>query len=225
MNSQNNSSPQDLPSLSSSSLLDRVQQMRPDAWARMVDVFSPIVYRWARKSGLNGDDSADVVQDVFIAVARNIGTFQRQKQSASFRSWLATITRNRVKDCFRKRQRDPGGFGGTEALRQFQNVPDEYSMSDDELEQSISLATLDRRLPIRVLEIVKSECDPKTWQAFWQTTVMHDSAPMLRTDWECPWEMSIRQNQEYLQDCVDGLKSCLKYRLKRAMKTWRNCLS
>ncbi len=177
MNSQNHSPQEELPSLSTS-LLDRVQEMRPDAWARMVNVFSPIVYRWARKAGLNGEDSADVVQDVFIAVARNIGTFERQKQSASFRSWLATITRNRVKDYFKKRLNHRGGIGGTEALQQFQNVPDPetYSMSEQELEKSISLATLDQRLPIRVLEIVKSDCDPKTWQAFWLTTVMHDSA-------------------------------------------------
>jgi RNA polymerase sigma-70 factor (ECF subfamily) len=166
-------------------------------------VFGPIVYRWARQAGLSGADSADVVQDVFIAVARNIPNFQRQKTTASFRSWLATITRNRVRDCFRKQQLAPGGFGGTEALRQFQNVvdpnqadflhesrqlldvgddaaPDSVSADpvsvDDSLEQSISLASLDRRLPARVLEIVKAECDPRTWEAFWLTTVKGDAA-------------------------------------------------
>lgn len=186
MNFQNHATPGDeLPSLSTS-LLVRIQQMRPDAWARLVDVFSPIVYRWARKAGLNGADSADVVQDVFIAVARNIGKFERQKQSASFRSWLATITRNRVKDCFKKRQHHPGGQGGTEALDQFHNVPDQYSMSDQELENSISLAALDRRLPIRMLEIVRSECDPKTWQAFWLTTVENVSAADVAERLEMP---------------------------------------
>ncbi len=160
--------------------------MRPDAWARLVDVFSPIVYQWARRAGLNGADSADVVQDVFIAVARKIGKFERQKQSASFRSWLATITRNRVKDCYKKQQRHPGGFGGTEALERFRNMPDQYSMSDQELENSISLATLDQRLPKRMLEIVKSECDTKTWQAFWLTTVKHDSAADVAERLEMP---------------------------------------
>lgn len=176
MNSRGYQHQGELPSLSSS-LFDRIQQMQPDAWARMVDVFSPIVYRWARTSGLSGADSADVVQDVFIAVARNIATFERQQEKASFRSWLATITRNRVKDYFRKQRRQPAGFGGTEALQQFQHMADATnSVSEDDLENSISLASLDQRLPGRVLEIVKSECDPKTWQAFWLTTVMGDSA-------------------------------------------------
>lgn len=167
----------ELPSLSSS-LLQRVQQMQPDAWAKLVDVFSPIVYHWARRAGLNGADSADVVQDVFVAVARNIGSFERQKEKASFRSWLATITRNRVKDSFRLKQKHPGGYGGTTALNQFQNLEDARAAGDldKELESSISVASLDRRMPARVLEIIKSECDPKTWQAFWLTTVMGDSA-------------------------------------------------
>lgn len=169
--------PSELPSISSS-LLQRVQAMQPDAWARMVDVFSPIVYRWARKSGLSGADSADVVQDVFIALARNIGGFVKKKETASFRSWLATITRNRVRDSFRQKSNLQDGVGGTEAWMQLQNVEDVKSAYPDpvDLEHSISLASLDKRLPRRILEIVRGESDPKTWQAFWLTAVMGDAA-------------------------------------------------
>lgn len=203
MTSLNPSSSNELPSLSSS-LLDQVRQMQPDAWARLVNVFSPIVYRWSRQAGLSGADSADVVQDVFIAVAKKINTFERQKETGSFRSWLATITRNRVRDSFRKRHQHPPGQGGTEALEQFHGVPDPNSVDaarhndssikmktsggseSDNLEHSISLDNLDRRLPIRVLEIVKSECDPRTWQAFWLTTVQGDAASDVAARIEMP---------------------------------------
>ncbi len=183
----------ELPSLSSS-LLMRVQQMQPDAWARLVEVFSPIVYRWSRQAGLSGADSADVVQDVFIAVARNVPKFERQKEKASFRSWLATITRNRVRDCFRRRLRHPEGFGGTEALQRFQEHPDPHAGTtssaaasgkslpqtidalEEQLEHSISLDDLNGRLPKQILEVVKNDSDPKTWRAFWLTTVKGDAA-------------------------------------------------
>lgn len=165
----------ELPSLSSSLLL-RVQTMQPDAWARLVEVFSPIVYRWARQAGLSSSDSTDVVQDVFIAVARNIPSFERQKQKASFRSWLATITRNRVRDSFRKKQKHPDAFGGTEGLERLNKVQSPTEPSDHDLEQSISLASLDRRLPTRVLELVKANCGQQTWNAFWETVVKGDSA-------------------------------------------------
>ena len=172
--------PNELPSLSSS-LLMRVQAMQPEAWARLVEVFSPIVYRWARQSGLSASDSADVVQDVFVAVAKNVSSFERQKQKASFRSWLATITRNRVRDCFRGKKKYPDGFGGTDGLQRLHNVPDRVEMgpdgpSDQDLEKSISLASLDQRLPERVLELVKSGCGEQTWKAFWATVVLGDSA-------------------------------------------------
>ncbi|MGI9516549.1 MAG: RNA polymerase sigma factor [Pirellulaceae bacterium] len=152
------------PSLSTA-LLARVQQMEPDAWNRLVETFGPIVYQWARTSGLNADDAADVVQDVFAKVAKGIVSFERQKQHGSFRSWLATITRNRIRDFFRRDQvKHPSPAGGTEALQQMQNVP-------DPLQDSISELDIDRRLPARVLELVQSEIEPRTWQAFWLTTV------------------------------------------------------
>lgn len=157
------------PSLSTS-LLVRVQQMEPDAWNRLVETFGPIVYQWARASGLNADNAADVVQDVFAKVARGIGSFERQKEHGSFRSWLATITRNRIRDFFRRDQvKHPSPTGGTEALQQMQNVP-------EPLEDSISEADVDRRLPARVLELVQSGIEPRTWQAFWMTTVEARSA-------------------------------------------------
>jgi RNA polymerase sigma-70 factor (ECF subfamily) len=37
-----------------------------------------------------------------------------------------------------------------------------------------------------MLEIVKSECDTKTWQAFWLTTVKHDSAADVAERLEMP---------------------------------------
>ena len=165
--------PNELPSLSSSLLL-QAQSMDPDAWVRLAQVFSPIVYRWARQSGLNDDDSADVVQDVFVSLAKNISSFERQKEKASFRSWLATITRNRVRDYFRKKEKRADGVGGTAGLDRLNNFPNQPN--DQQLEHSISTASLDKRLPARVLEIVEADCSPKTWQAFWETTIKGDAA-------------------------------------------------
>jgi len=163
----------ELPSVSTT-LLSRVKEMQPEAWACLVNIYSPIVYRWARTSGLSEQDSADVVQDVFVAITRNIATFERKKDHGSFRGWLATITRNRVRDCFRKKKNQLDADGGTEALQQLNAVPG--NALNDNLDQSISLESLDRRLPIRILEIVRTDCEPRTWQAFWLTTVKDHSA-------------------------------------------------
>lgn len=171
----NNPQPDSLPSLSSS-LLIRVQEMQPDAWARMVDVFSPIIYQWARRSGLSGSDSADVVQEVFTSIARRIPSFERQREKGSFRSWLATITRNQIRDVFRRKQKQPDGRGGSTAMLDFMKI--EMSQHDSP-EESISVGDLESRLPQRILQIVQSECNEKTWQAFWLTTIEDKPASVV----------------------------------------------
>ena len=168
---------QELPSLSTS-LLHRIQEMQPQAWARLVEVFSPIIYRWARSSGLSGSDSADLVQDVFIALANNVHRFERQKAEGSFRSWLATITRNRVRDFFRRRQRHPEAMGGTQGLQKLENLPADVESEafQQHLENSISLQQMDDRIPVQVLQLIREDCDPQTWTAFWETTVQGKAA-------------------------------------------------
>ncbi len=158
----------ELPSLSTS-LLHQARQMNAAAWARIVDVFSPIIYRWARASGLAAEDAADIVQDVLASVARNLDKFERQKETGSFRSWLATVNRNRVRDFFRKQGIEKRGVGGTAAHDMLQNAPALPETVD--LEHSISLDSINRQLPVQVMEIVRAECEPRTWQAFWRTTV------------------------------------------------------
>ncbi len=174
----------DLPTLSTS-LLQMARQMNPGAWGRIVDVFGPIIYRWARASGLAAEDAADVVQDVLALVVRNLEKFERQKEAGSFRSWLATITRNRVRDFFRKQEQNKRGTGGTAALNRMQNLAT-HSESDS-LEQSISVDSLNRQMPSQLMEIVRGECEARTWQAFWRTTV--DERPAIEVAAEL--EMSV----------------------------------
>ena len=60
----------------SSTLLESVKAKRPEAWRRLVDLYGQVVYRWCRKSGLKAEDAADVVQEVFAAVAMHVADFR-----------------------------------------------------------------------------------------------------------------------------------------------------
>ncbi|WP_164101377.1 RNA polymerase sigma factor [Candidatus Laterigemmans baculatus] len=159
--------PPEHPTLSST-LLGDVQQMDAAAWSRLVEIFGPIVYRWCRTTGVPAADAADVVQEVFTSVARGIGTFRRQKEEGSFRSWLATITRNRVRDYFRRQAaresvRD-AAVGGTEALRRLEQHP-------DSLESTICPESAAGSILRHSLEAVQAEFTPTTWKAFWMAAV------------------------------------------------------
>lgn len=134
------------------------------AWGRLVDTFGEIVYRWCRFSGLRPDDAADVVQEVFVSVARGIDRFERQKPVGSFRSWLATITRNQVRDHFRRQAGREQARGGTGAIALLEQHA-------DHVDSTICPESIRGSIAQRVLESLRDEFDPKTWTAFWMTTV------------------------------------------------------
>jgi RNA polymerase sigma-70 factor (ECF subfamily) len=148
------------------SLLDRARAREPAAWDRMVVLYAPLVMRWCRGWGLRDDDAADVFQEVFQAVAANLGTFRRSRAGDSFRGWLRTITRNKVHDLYRRREREPPGVGGSEARHFLAQLPQEPAP-----EEVSSAGAFDGALLHRALELIRDEFEPRTWAAFWQTAV------------------------------------------------------
>jgi RNA polymerase sigma-70 factor, ECF subfamily len=148
----------------SSLLLGGAKQMDPVAWSRLVSTFGPIVYRWCRSSGIRESDAADVVQEVFASVARGIATFERQKEQGSFRSWLATITRNRVRDHFRRHAQREAAAGGTEALQRLEQHA-------ESLDSTITPQSAAAAIARQVLQSVQTEFEPSTWNVFCKTVI------------------------------------------------------
>jgi len=155
------------PSSVSSTLLYQIRARQPEAWQRMVHLYGPVVYRWCRQLGVGSADAADVVQEVFAAVAAGVRKFRRNQQEGSFGAWLRTITRHKVCDHFRRRQGRPNAEGGTDAYRQLLNQP-------ESLEESSALSQrleTDRLFARRVLDVVRAEFENTTWDAFWRIVV------------------------------------------------------
>lgn len=152
------------PSGTSSSLLDRVRADEAGAWDRLVALYAPLLYHWCRRWKLQEEDLADVFQEVFKTLVVHLAGFRKDREGATFRGWLFTITRNKVLDHFRKRSHDQAG-GGTDAAMRLAQVPAPDGASDSEEAEEI------RRLYHRGLELIRGEFEEKTWQAFWRTAV------------------------------------------------------
>lgn len=150
----------------SRNLLERVQGGDKAAWERLVGLYAPLVYRWCRRWDLPDQEIADIFQDVFHAVAAHLRSFRKEKEGDTFRGWLRTITQNKVRDHFRKLGREPGGAGGTEAQIRFANLPATEGPEDDSAD-----AGPEHSLLRRALDLIRSEFEDRTWQAFWLTAV------------------------------------------------------
>lgn len=149
------------------SLLERVRGQDADGWRRLVELYSPLLYSWCRRSGLDGEQSADLVQEVFAKVARSIGDFRRDRPGDTFRGWLRSITRNQLRDYFRRQEREPRAAGGTTAQLQL------AQLNDEQFDQSLSenVAEEPGELYRRALELIQTNFEERTWRAFWQTTI------------------------------------------------------
>lgn len=163
------------PSVTSTSLLERLKAADVEGWNRLVKLYGPLVYSWARRQGLQSHDAADVSQEVFDAVSRSIQTFRRQRAGDSFRKWLKTIAMNKIRDQGRRRSREPQAFGGDDAQRLFAEAPqpeetETFAGGGSQGEQNEDAQEVNHLLR-QALELVRADFEPNTWQAFWQTSV------------------------------------------------------
>jgi len=153
------------------SLLARIRDARDaEAWTQFVAVYSPLVYRFARRRGLQASDAADVTQEVFRAVARSIRRFDYDPQRGSFRGWLIAVARSKLQNFLTKRQTGMEGSGGTAAWKLLEQQGSREE-EDAFLEREHRRCLFDW-----AAGQVRDEFQPSTWQAFWQTSVEGRSA-------------------------------------------------
>src|SRR5262249_10636168 len=65
-----------------------------EAGRRFVDLYPPLLYHWARRTGLAAAEAADLVQDVLTVLVQKLPEF-RYDPGKSFRAWLRTVTLNK----------------------------------------------------------------------------------------------------------------------------------
>jgi RNA polymerase sigma-70 factor, ECF subfamily len=167
------------PSSISSTLLDQLRSHRPEAWQRLVRLYGPVAYRWCRRANLNSADSADVVQEVLATVLIHLPGFRRDRPEDSFGGWLATITRNKIREHYRRQRGKAEARGGSTAQRQMADVPQPPEPSEESVRPDAqSAACLSRG----ALEVIQAEFETRTWEAFWRVSVDGQSPSDVASD-------------------------------------------
>jgi RNA polymerase sigma factor (sigma-70 family) len=149
------------------SLLVRLRDLQDrQAWAQFVDVYAPLIYGYVRKRGLQDADAADLTQACLRQVAAHVGSFEYDPRRGTFRGWLFTIVRNKLRD-FRARPRHLGEASGDPRMQRIleaQAAPEPDEAGEWERDYR-------RGLLAWAAEQVRPEVQETTWQAFWQTAV------------------------------------------------------
>lgn len=156
-------------SSTSLSLIRRARLADKPAWEKLTRLYGPVVYNWARQAGLQPDDAADVMQDVFHVLTTQLVRFQRRTANDSFRGWLYTITKNKICDRYRSLQKDAQPLGGTVGLDIWQQLPDApHDESTQAGKEELS------GIRHRALDLISGQFAAQTWQAFFRTAIQGD---------------------------------------------------
>lgn len=147
------------------SLLERARLRDALAWRQLANLYGPLVASWCRKSLTDPHAVADCVQDVFASVAVSLDSFEPTHKVGSFRAWLWTITRNKIRDHIRRNGKHPLGTGRSSMMLALNNVVD--PVPNEEPTESLQL----QELTERALAQVRLEFEERTWQAFWRSVV------------------------------------------------------
>lgn len=143
------------------SLLERLRQPDPppETWARLVELFTPLLFHWARQVGMQEADAADLVQDVFALLLEKLPEFNYDP-GRSFHAWLRTVTLNKWRDSMKQRNRQPAGDAGLLAAVANPNGPEGFWEAE-----------YCHHLVGRALALMKAEFQPTTWRACWAFVV------------------------------------------------------
>ena len=132
-----------------------------EAWARFVQLYTPLLFHWARGTGLQESDAADLVQDVFALLVRKLPQFAYDGNKG-FRAWLRTVTLNRWRE-IRRRAAPPAPVENLDLL------PDPHDEPFWEADYRSHLAR-------QLLVVMQAEFAPTTWKACWECAVEGRSA-------------------------------------------------
>lgn len=143
------------------SLLGRLRDQPddPQAWARFVVRYGPVLRKWCRQWRLQDADSHDLEQEVLVRLVRKLRDYEHHGPG-SFRGWLKTIARRALLDFLEACNR-PGAPARAAQLAE--------SLTDVAAREDL-LKRLDDEFDCELLELaierVKQRVQPHTWEAF-----------------------------------------------------------
>lgn len=142
------------------SLLDKLcRQPAPADWERLVQLYTPLLYTWARRYGLSRADAPDLVQEMFLLLATRLRDFQYDPRR-SFRGWLRTVFLNKLREQRRKRN----VLVGAEPL------DPEHAPTEDDVTAWIE-TEYRQELIRQAFRLLRVEFTEPVWQACFETAV------------------------------------------------------
>ena len=144
------------------SLLERLRHSpENEGWNRLADLYTPLLRAWLRRYDVQDSDANDLVQEVLLAVSKDLGKFEHRGQPGAFRGWLKAILINRLRKFWRARDRRPQARGDSDIDARLAQLDDPAS----EMSQ-IWNREHDQYVLRQLMALAEPHFEPNTWKAF-----------------------------------------------------------
>jgi RNA polymerase sigma-70 factor (ECF subfamily) len=130
------------------------------AWDEFFDRYWRLIYAAATRRGCSEHTAEEIVQEVMLAVFEKREVFRYDPAQGRFRDWLAALVRNKVAEHRRRpggRIRARGGDSSVDLLER---------QAADARPEAVWEAAWEEALLVALLELVRREVNPRTYQAF-----------------------------------------------------------
>lgn len=135
------------------------------AWEEFAELYGPVVFRVARRRGLQSADADNLVQEVLFAVAQSISKWIQRTDRGSFHAWLLRIAHNEALDLLSSRATRALGLDGDAGQRELDDLAvrnDISALVEREYQHELFRLAAER---------VQQMVSDRTWRAFWLTEV------------------------------------------------------
>ncbi|MEO1979306.1 MAG: sigma-70 family RNA polymerase sigma factor [Fuerstiella sp.] len=162
----------------SMTLLNRLQQTDdPETWDRLVRLYGPLLTIRLRKYDVQSSDADDLVQDVLMAVSKDLKSFDHNGRTGAFRTWLRGILVNRLRNFWRARGRRPQVQDDSDIDRRLSQLEDPAS----EMSQLWNRQH-DRHIARQLLALSQPLFAPATWTACSRVAIDGERSDVVATE-------------------------------------------
>ena len=153
------------PTTDPSLLAGIIDPQNHESWKAFDELYRPVVYRFARRSGAAHHDAEEIAADVMRRVARASSRWGANQPPERFAAWLTRVSQNSLinlvcRDLSRR------GTGGTTHQLEMNARPMPTDQSREFWAEDC------RREALRsAANRIRGEFEPDNWKAFWKTHV------------------------------------------------------
>lgn len=156
------------------SLIERLSDWEDQrTWDEFYQAYWRLIYSVSLKAGLGPDEAMDVVQETILTIAKQWrGGGKYDPGKGSFKTWLLNITRWRIADQYRKKQRNPAAMnqsgGSRGADGELRSTATIERLEDDEGDVLERLWDIEWKSNLSrvALDKVRHKVSPKQYQIF-----------------------------------------------------------